>query len=172
LVTLPLYAVLRLCTRRAGVAKELDRSGWRRRYVRDVKLVRQLVAALMVLAWLCASAHVVLEHGGDGFGPHIGEALHGGDHDHDAPADDDDADHHDFGSTMARVSKSGEKECFLPKWVLLYEQIVATVALCLSESHEAHESAFRGDAPPDTREFGWLLAVQTARPVRGPSLVV
>ena len=137
-----------------------------------VKLSRQLIAALMLLAWLCAGAHVALEHGGDGFGSHPGEAVHGGHHHDEEPAPDEDDHHHDLGAvTAAQFAKSAGQERLAPQWVPIYERLAAELAASQGGADARHKHSVVGDSPPDTRMSGWLLVVQTALPVRGPSLI-
>ena len=139
--------------------------------MRLVKLSRQLIAALMLFAWLCAGAHVTLKHGGEEFGSHIGEAEHGGHHHDEEPAPGEDDHHHDLGAVMAsQFAKAAEQQFLTPQWVPICDRLVAQLAALLREVDARHEHSVVGDSPPDTRTSGWLFVVQTARPVRGPSL--
>jgi hypothetical protein len=143
-----------------------------------VKLTSQIFAALMLLAWLWAGAHLVLEHGGEALGVHLGEDMHHDHHDDDhhhddcpAPQDEDEH-HHDLAATNAGpLVKSSEQQVFAPQWVPLFERLTAELVALLRGIDLEHEHSVIGDSPPDERAFGWLFVVQTARPVRGPSLV-
>jgi hypothetical protein len=139
---------------------------------RLVKLSRQLITALMLLAWLCAGAHVALEHGGDVFGSHVDSAEHGHHHHHDgAPVPSEDGHHHDLGATTtAQFSKAAEQQFLAPQWVPIYDHLLAELAALLRGVGVPHEHSVVGDSPPDTRMFGWLYVVHTALQVRGPSL--
>lgn len=153
--------------------KCLDRFQKRVREAAPVKLTRQLIAALMLIAWLFAGAHVAVEHGGEAFGFHSDEAAHGEHHhddDHDAPGDSDHH-RHDLGAvTSATFTKSAEKQILAPQWVPLFSQFVAHLAAMLHGTEL--EQTLIDDAPPDERASGWLLVCQTALQVRGPSLAV
>ena len=136
-----------------------------------MKLSRQLIAALMLLAWLGAGAHVALEHGGKGCFSHISAAMHGGHHHDDAPAPGEDEHHHDLGVMMtAQFAKAAEQQLLAPQWVPIYDRLLAELAALLRGAHVPHEHSVVGDSPPDTRMSGWLFVVQTALQVRGPSL--
>ena len=137
-----------------------------------VKRSHPLIAALMLLAWLCAGAHVALEHGGGGFGSHPGEAVHGGHHHDEEPAPDADEHHHDLGTvTASQFTKSAGQQLLAPHWVPIYARLVAELAASQRGADARHAHSVVGDSPPDTRMSGWLLVVQTALPVRGPSLI-
>ena len=142
------------------------------RKARPVKFVRQLIAAFMLLAWLCVGAHVALEHGGETLGTHIGEAEHGDHHHDDEPAPGDgEHHHHDLGVVnAAQFSKSADQQFLAPQWVPVYDRLLAELAALLRGADAPHEHSVVGDSPPDTRMSGWLFVVQTALQVRGPSL--
>ena len=124
----------------------------------------------MLLAWLHASAHVALEHGGETLISHLVAARH---HDHDdesAPIDGE-SQQHDLGEvTAAQFTKSAEHQSLVPHWVPLYDRLIVEVAEMLRARDSLHEHSFAGESPPDERASGWLLVVRTAHPVRGPSL--
>jgi hypothetical protein len=124
-----------------------------------------------LLAWLCAGAHVTLEHGGETFGSHIGEAVHGDHHHNDEPAPGDSDDHHhDIGVVIAQFAKASDQQLLAPHWVPVFDRLLAELAALLRGADARHEHSVVGESPPDTRMSGWLFVVQTARPVRGPSL--
>lgn len=151
--------------------KELDRKRGCRRYVALVKFTRQLIAALVVLAWLCAGAHVALEHGGKVFGSHFDAAEHGEHHHGDAPAPGDNEHHHELGViTVAQFAKTSAQQLLAPQWVPIYDRLLAELAALRRGVDVPHEHSVVGDSPPDTRMSGWLFVVQTALQVRGPSL--
>jgi hypothetical protein len=145
--------------------------------VRLVEKLRQLIAVFVLLAWLGASVHVALDHGGESF--HASHACGDHDHQHDhdhhhAPAQEGGGDHHhDLRvATPAQFAKLAEKQALLPQWVPLYDRLAAELAALLRGTEALHEHSMFGESPPDTRMSGWLFVVQTARPVRGPSLAV
>ena len=123
----------------------------------------------MLLAWLCAGAHVTLEHGGEAFG----EAVHGEHHnDDESVPGDDNHHHHDLGAvTAAQFAKSSEQQLLAPQWVPIYDRLGAELSALLRGTDAQHEHSVVGDSPPDERASGWLFVVQTALPVRGPSLI-
>ena len=126
----------------------------------------------MVLAWLFAGAHIAVEHGGDGIISHLSEAFHGHHHHDEEPVPAEDGHHHhDFGTEIvSQISKSSGQQVAAAAWISLYEGLKAELAALLHESDVCAEHSVVGDSPPDTRRSGWLFVVQTARPVRGPSL--
>ena len=136
----------------------------------SVKSTRQLIAALMLLAWAFAGAHVALEHGGELAGSHFDAAAHDEHDDDDGPVPADGHHHHDLGAvTSAQFAKSVE-QLSAPQWTPLYDQLIAQLAAMLRDAGEVRERSVIGDSPPDERASGWLLDCHTALPVRGPSL--
>jgi hypothetical protein len=143
-----------------------------------VKITRHIFAALVLLAWLYAGAHVALEHGGETLTSHLSGAVpddhHHDDHDHDEPAprDAEHHHHHDLGElTGTQFTKSVEHQALIPQWVALYDRLIEELAEVQRRAAELDERSVVGESPPDERAVGWLLVVQTALPVRGPSLL-
>lgn len=132
--------------------------------MRRVKLLRPLLAALMLVAWCVTGAHMVLEHGGNWHGAAA----------HEEPADDhsdsDHAHHHDLATVLLG------KGLAVPKLnaLAMPEQPLAAACCATVAGLEVPEPlaarGIIGDSPPDARASGWLHVTHTARPVRGPSL--
>ncbi len=140
------------------------------RFVCSLKPSRHLIAALMLLAWVIMSGHVALEHGGAGRGMHVAAALHGGQHHDEEPAPAEDH-HHELGAvTVTQFTKAAEKQLLAPTWQPLYDQLVAELAALLRSVDGGRPVLV--DLQSDGRASGWLFVVQTALPVRGPSLAV
>ncbi len=131
-----------------------------------VRLLRQIIAALVLFAWLGAGTHMALSHGGLLHGSHLGEAMH-----EEGPAPADGAHHHhDLDAmTAARLAKSAVQQFPAPQTLAL-EQFVAESTAWLWVVRSECERPGVEDPPPDERASGWLLACRTAHPVRGPSL--
>jgi hypothetical protein len=136
-----------------------------------VNFTHRHIAALMLFAWLFAGAHLALEHGGVAFCAHLEEAMHGAQHHEHGSGAGDESHHHDFvAMTAAQFAKSAGKQLQAPQWVPIFERLVAELAASLRRADVLHERSIVGDSPPDSRKSGWLFVVQSARPVRGPSL--
>lgn len=95
------------------------------------------------------------------------------DHHDDAP--DHDGDHHDHDLTAfvsGQFAKTAELKVLAPVWLPLFDSPVARLAATMreAENEKARGVAEVEMSPPDERSSGWLLVVQTALPVRGPSL--
>jgi hypothetical protein len=131
----------------------------------------QVLALLTLIGWLFAIGHICVPYCGaaDG-GVRHAAAGHHDDHGGDAP-EQDGHHHHDLrAATAAQFTKSSEQQLLAPQWVPIYDRLVAELAALLRRTDALHERSTLGDLPPDTRMSGWLFVVQTARPVRGPSL--
>ena len=134
----------------------------------------RVIAFVILLGWLFATGHVALEHGGvaDGGATHA-QAADGTDHDHDddGPAHDGDH-HHDLTALMGgQFAKAADHKTLAPVWVPLCSALMEGPTAMLREANESGGNFDFGCAPPDARASGWLLVLQTALPVRGPSLV-
>lgn len=132
--------------------------------MRRVKLLRPLLAALMLVAWFVTGTHMVLEHGGDWHGAAA----------HEDPADDDSdsdhAHHHDLATVLLGKGVAVPKLAAMPSPEM---PLAAVFSVAVAGPELPVLLAARGiigDSPPDARAAGWLLAAHTARPVRGPSL--
>jgi hypothetical protein len=155
--------------RRPRINNALDQSPPQVGLVRLVKHSRPLIAALMLLAWLSAGAHVALEFGGMNFGAHIGEATHEPGH-HDHHDGDGGHHHHDLG-TAARTqfAKTSDERLPAPHWTPVFDRLLIEWDAMLRSAAAERPSLARTDAPPDERMTGWLFTVRTALQVRGPA---
>ena len=141
-----------------------------------VRSFNRVFALLTLLAWLFATGHVALRHGGVADGGVHHELMGGADnddHDDDAPAQDGEHHHHDL-SVMngGQWMKSAAHKTLAPVWVPLFDVLAEQLTAILREGREPRLLLSHEHAPPDERAFGWLLVCRTAHPVRGPSLVV
>jgi hypothetical protein len=143
-----------------------------------MSLARRVTALLLMFAWCFANGHLWVEHAGEETVHHEAEMVavehhHHDEDDHqhdedvpsgDAPALPEEHHHHEM-SVVTR--DSGAATLKAPLVAVLF------VTLLLSEVAEGETSpspAITG-SPPDERRSGYLFVVQTAHPVRGPSLV-
>ena len=96
----------------------------------------------------------------------------GHDDDHHDGGPEHDGDHHHDLTAMAagQFAKAAEHEALAPVWVPLYSALVERLTALLREAEESRGAFADWHSPPDGRASGWLLVVQTALPVRGPSL--
>ena len=127
---------------------------------------------LTFLGWLFATGHVVFSHGGEANGV-VMQALDGehDDHDHDAP-EQDRHHHHDLTLvTSGQSAKTVEVKVLAPIWLPLLDDLAARLTALAREEEKSHRDFDSSKSPPDERATGWLLVVQTALPVRGPSLI-
>jgi hypothetical protein len=156
-----------------------------------VRFARHLLAVLTLLGWLGAFGHVALDHGGVADGGALAELLHGvkphehhagahhAEHEdgnrqhHDRGLPEGEEHHHDFAALDGgKWMKSAEIKTMLPQSAPLDVAVAGRWLSTLRESGAIGWFSLREHAPPlDQRLSGWLLVVQTARPVRGPSLV-
>ena len=67
--------------------------------------------------------------------------------------------------------KSAEHQALAPLGVPLCGAQIEGLTAMLQEAANSRANFDYGGAPPDARASGWLLVLQTALPVRGPSLV-
>jgi hypothetical protein len=138
-----------------------------------VKLGRHIFAMLLLLAWLSAGVHLAIEHGGVPFCAHFEETMHGAQH-HDHGSEPAEAcdNHHDFGAiTAAKLAKVLTKQLLATQSNRLCDCLLAELAAALDRNNAEILRSTVGDSPPDERASGWLLVVQTALPVRGPSFI-
>ena len=136
--------------------------------------LHRIFSLLTLLGWLFAAAHVALQHDGvaDGGAHHMHLGDVDDDHDDDGPAHDGDHHHHDLSAmSAAHWVKSAEQKAITPVWVPLVDALNVWLAEMLREGREPLLLRTCEHAPPDERDFGWLLVCQTAHPARGPSLV-
>jgi hypothetical protein len=137
---------------------------------------RRVIAFCLLLGWLVAIGHVAIEHGSaverDVHHELIG---HDDDHDHhdDGEQEEEDHHHHDLLALAGGpFLKAAEHNALAPVWVPLHSALLERLTVILREAREQPVGLFDfGDSPPDSRASGWLLVVQTALQVRGPSLV-
>ena len=98
-----------------------------------------------------------------------GEADH---HDEEGPEHDGDHHGHDLMALASgHLAKTAELKALAPVWVLLSDSLVERLLAMVREAEDAGWSADDGPPLADERLSGWLLVVQTALPVRGPSLI-
>jgi len=146
-----------------------------------MSFARRVTALLLMFAWCFANGHLWIQHAGEEDGHCKIEMMAVEDHHHD-DGDDDHHHHHDDGlpgefpgvpeehhhhelSLTARDSGTAMLKVPLPA-VLFVTFFVAE----RPEEKSPPLPAITG-SPPDERKSGYLFVVQTARPVRGPSLV-
>lgn len=140
-------------------------------YVGPVKLVRQVIAALMLVFWISASAHLALEHGGATFGVQLAGLSHDHSDGHHHGETDEEHHHHNLGAvTHAQIKKGNERPLLIPAWQPIAELFLDQLRLAAGESARLPIFGSDGRAELDHRWSGWLLVARTALPVRGPSL--
>ena len=133
----------------------------------------RVLALLTFLGWLFATGHVALSHGGEALGEvaHTLGGEHDGDHDHDAPLRGGHH-HHDLALVSAGQSaKTVEVKILAPVWMPLLDELAVRLTAMAREAERSDCDFESSQSPPDERTSGWLLVVQTALPVRGPSLI-
>jgi len=138
----------------------------------SLKTHRPLLAALMLIAWVLTSSHIVLEHGGDWWGCHA-EAGHDGGHHHHEDSDlpGEPHHHHDLGVVLLGKTVAVHKAAPAPSpWTPLVAFTGGQFTPTLRIAPVPLGWTTIGDSPPDARSSGWLLVAHTARPVRGPAL--
>lgn len=134
----------------------------------------------MLFAWLFAMGHLWVEHGCDSWGgygagmvnPQQGHGHADGHHHHHHDVEDrgEDPDsplehhHHDVGIAVREAGG-----------IMVGAPLVAVLIVTLFFPEVPHgelrtEPAITG-SPPDERRSGYLFVIQTAQPVRGPSVV-
>jgi hypothetical protein len=141
----------------------------------SLKTHRPLLAALMLIAWVLTSSHIVLEHGGGWWGCHA-EAGHDGGHHHHHHEDSDlpgePHHHHDLGVVLLGKAVAVHKAAPAPSpWTPLVAFTGGQFTPTLRIAPVPLGWTTIGDSPPDARSSGWLLVAHTARPVRGPAPV-
>lgn len=132
-------------------------------------LSHRIITLTLLLVWLFATGHVVSEHGGmkAEAGHHEDVVSHLDDgHDH-GPQHGSHA--HDL--TTVVVAHSVKSLVAMPIRLPLQHALVERLTAMLRAATEPQEGIGVGDSELDRRSSGWLLVCQTARPVRGPSLV-
>ena len=138
----------------------------------SLKTPRPLLAALMLLAWLMTSGHMVLEHGGEWRGGHAEVACAGGHHDGDSERPGEPHHHHDLGVVLLGKAVAVQKVTPVPSaWTPLAVLIYGRLTPAALPAPALPGRTVIGDSPPDARSSGWLLIAHTARPVRGPAVV-
>lgn len=137
---------------------------------------KPLIAFLLLLGWLFATGHVALRHGAvaDGGGHHafVGDGEDDDHDDHDAPSRDLQHHHHDLTVVADGQAARWELTVLAPGWLPLYDAFIERLTPALRDPRQPQLLAGLEHSPPDQRASGWLLVLQTALPVRGPSLVV
>ena len=133
----------------------------------------RVLALLTFLGWLFATGHVAFEHRGMVAAGGLQHEV-GVEHDHHEDGPDHDGDHHDHDLTAfaaGQFAKTAELKVLAPVWVPLFDALVARLAATMREAENGRGFVEFENSPPDERLSGWLLVVQTALPVRGPSLI-
>jgi hypothetical protein len=138
-----------------------------------VRFLPRIFALLTFLGWLFATGHVAFEHRGmTAAGVLQHEAGVEQDHHEDAPDHDGDHHEHDLMAFAAgQFAKTTELKALAPVWVPLADTLVERLLAMAREAEDTERSAEDGPPLADERLSGWLLVVQTALPVRGPSLI-
>ena len=128
---------------------------------------RRVITLCLLLGWLFAIGHVVTEHGAI---VTAGVQVEPAGHHDDGP--DHDGDHHHDLTVMAagQLAKAAEHKALAPVWVPICSALVERLTAMLREAEESRGAFEYRDSSRDEREAGWLHVVQTALPVRGPSL--
>jgi len=127
-----------------------------------------------LLGWLFAVGHMAVEHGGAPDGEAAHRLADGGAayaHDEEGPAHEGDHDHDLTALTAGQFAAGVDHKALVPVWVLLYGAIAGGLTASLREADDLLGHFDFGCALPDARASGWLLVLQTAHPVRGPSFV-
>lgn len=135
--------------------------------------LHRVFALLTFLGWLFATGHVAFEHRGVVAASGLQHEV-GVEHDDHKDAPDHDDDHHEHNLTAAvagQFAKTAELKVLAPVWVPLADTIVERLLAMMREADNGSEVGGIEMSPPDERSSGWLLVVQTALPVRGPSLI-
>jgi uncharacterized protein involved in copper resistance len=142
-----------------------------------MRLARQITALWLLFVWCFATGHLWTSHAGE----HPLEAAqetahvhhaHEGHHHHDDedhhgdPETPAESHHHHQIDAAARVVAGDAMVVHAPLVAILWMEVIQAASQC-DRSIEPH--AF--ESPPDERRSGYLFVVQTAHPVRGPSLV-
>ncbi len=95
------------------------------------------------------------------------------DHHEDGPEHDGDHHGHDLMAFAAgHFAKTAELKALAPVWVPLADTVVERMLAMMREAADTGWPPDDGPPLADERLSGWLLVVQTALPVRGPSLAV
>ncbi len=133
----------------------------------------RIFSLLTFLGWLFATGHVAAEHHGMSVAGGVHHEMEGGaDHHDDAPGHDGDHHGHDLMAfAPGHFAKTAELKALAPVWVPLSGAVVERLLAMVRETEDASWSADGGPPLADERLSGWLLVVQTALPVRGPSLI-
>jgi hypothetical protein len=128
---------------------------------------------LTFFGWLFAIGHVAFEHHGITAVGAWHHEVEGGTGHHDGlPEHDSDHHEHDLMAfASGQFAKTAELKALAPAWLPLFDSLVARLAEVLRAADNARAVEGHEMSPPDERASGWLLVVQTALPVRGPSLV-
>ncbi|MEQ1852792.1 MAG: hypothetical protein ABMA01_14535 [Chthoniobacteraceae bacterium] len=135
-----------------------------------MRFTLRLTAALVLFGWLFAIGHLAVEHGAIAFAA-VDHELIGHDDDHH----DDDPEHHHHDLSVlppGPLTKATDEDALAPVWISLHDELAASLTRLQRDSSQSHRNACFGNAAPDARASGWLLVCRTARPVRGPSVVL
>jgi hypothetical protein len=140
---------------------------------------RQIAAFVLLIAWCFTMGHLWIAHPGERSfevsGLEHAHDWHGHHHDddhHDGEREGEPAEgsHHHHGIEAAtRAAVSQDLTFAAPMVALLWDGIVQALAAAADDDNELPPGIT--GSPPDERCSGYLYVIQTARPVRGPSLV-
>jgi hypothetical protein len=138
-----------------------------------VRIHQRFIAVLVLLSWIFAIGHVLLEHHGlpQGHAHHAAHEWTGecpGHDDHQDGADD----HRDLTAAAARFSLGHPSQQALTAILLSTPLLHLAIGAADVTQAAAAVHVDRRGSPPDFRATGWLLLARTALPVRGPSLHV
>jgi hypothetical protein len=141
-------------------------------------LGRQITAVVLLFAWCFATGHLWTAHAGERlFGGSGEEHAHDWDHHHhehdddhhedeDQPAEESHHHHHAIGAAT-RTGAAQDLTIEAPLAAILLETLLDAF---LRGDADEPQPAISG-SPPDERSSGYLFVLQTAHPVRGPSLI-
>ncbi len=132
-----------------------------------MKSGHRMLSALVLGAWLLAVAHVALDHCAAIDGTSVVICTPPQDsHSHEESGE---GHHHHFGAWATQSAKVVSSQIQSANWIPLTD-FSARLAELLWGPGLARAPSGRWESPPDGRASGWLYLVQTALPVRGPSL--
>lgn len=130
---------------------------------------QRIISFALLCGWLFAIGHVACEHDGMGdCGAHVALLAQGADPCDCGAAPGNYPPHH---HELTAFAKLAEDKPLTPVWVPISGALMTLSSAALRDECERLASFSSEASPPDRRALGWLLVVQTAHPVRGPSLV-
>lgn len=131
-------------------------------YIAAVRFANTVVVACLLVLWLPASSHALLEHAG---------WIHEGDTHHEhSPAE---ADHHDVADGICRVESNtvqAPTPCFSDAASFFALTLLASSIADIANVIEYSGPSPPGKAPPEF-QVSWQFSHRAAVPVRAPSLL-